>query len=44
MKRFLFWLVKTFRNNASCSKFCVTCEYFEICKQDMRYEFKRLNF
>ena len=35
MERLLYWIRKFLNMNWKyCSKFCVTCQYYEICKKD----------
>ena len=35
MEKFIYWLRKTFSKNLKfCKCFCVTCEYYETCKDD----------
>lgn len=34
VKRFVYWLSKTIRNNKCCSKWCGNCKYYRQCKDD----------
>ena len=35
MSRWVYWIKKSLNWNwRYCSKFCVTCKYYEICKND----------
>lgn len=35
MSRWVYWIKKALNWNwRYCSKFCVTCKYYEICKND----------
>lgn len=34
MARVIYWLLKTIRKNKGCKSCCVTCEYYEACKND----------
>ena len=36
MEKFLYWVRKTIRSNRYCSKWCVTCKYYETCKNDIQ--------
>ena len=35
MGRFIYWIKKSIRNSKFCSKCCMTCKYYEICKEDI---------
>ena len=35
MQRFVYWIKKSLKMNWKyCSKFCVTCKFYETCKND----------
>ncbi len=35
MNRWMYWIKKTLNLNWKyCNKFCVTCKYYENCKND----------
>ena len=35
MEKFLYWIRKCIKGNAKyCHGYCVTCPYFEKCKED----------
>lgn len=35
MERLLYWIRKSLNMNWKyCSKFCITCQYYETCKND----------
>lgn len=34
MEKIFYWIKKSIHYRKVCSKFCPTCKYYEICKQD----------
>ncbi|SFQ42022.1 hypothetical protein SAMN04487928_1443 [Butyrivibrio proteoclasticus] len=35
MNRLIYWIKKCiYRNNRFCKHFCVTCEFYEVCRRD----------
>lgn len=34
MKRFIYWIKKSIKNEKVCRGYCVTCKYYEICRDD----------
>ncbi len=38
MQRLIFWIRKSVRNRNDCRCFCVTCKYYEICRNDGGFE------
>lgn len=35
LQKIIYFIKKTIHQNKQCKQFCVTCEYFEICKSDL---------
>ena len=33
-EKMLYWLKNIIRNQRRCRRFCVTCEYFDICRME----------
>ena len=38
MERVWYWLKKSIRYRKICSKCCMTCKYYETCKNDQLME------
>lgn len=34
MVKLIYWIKKNIRKDKQCSKCCMVCEYYEICKED----------
>ena len=32
--KIIYWLKNIIQNQRSCRRFCVTCEYFDICRME----------
>ena len=34
MERLIYFIKKTIKKNKHCKHFCVTCEFYDLCKYD----------
>ncbi len=34
MKRFIYWLKKTIKRDKNCGGCCLSCRYYETCRED----------